>query len=88
MLFHGENALRVEFNFGPMLGRLQLDLLESLLEMCVFILLFCYVGFQALVVLVDFRLTVVLDTLDFLNEFLHECVDFRAQTFGLFLEGC
>lgn len=86
LLLHDQDALTAKLNSLQLVSSVLLDHSEGLPESGVFVPFRSYVRLELLVVLVDLRLAVILDALNFLNKILHQDVNLAAQGLRLFLE--
>ena len=78
LLLHHQDPFRAYFHLLPLFCGFFLYFHENFLERRVLIFLLGYVLLKLLVVFVNLRLAVLLHILHFLNEILHQDVDFTS----------
>lgn len=86
LLLHDKDAFTADFDSFPLICSILLNHCECLLQSNILFPLGRDVGFELLVILVYFWLTIVLYIFDFLNEILHEDVDLSSQCLSFLLE--
>lgn len=78
LFLHDEDAFGADRHTFPLLCRLAPNRHQRLLQGRILFFLLMDVMLQLLVVLVDLRLTIILHTLNFLAQLLHEHIDFAS----------
>ena len=81
LFLHNQNALWAHFHSLSLVARFFWDCDENFLERIVFIFLCCHICLELFVVFINLWLAIFLHTFNFLNEVLHQDVDFSPETF-------